>query len=150
MPQPDAPPYTIWPGKPHIRAAELECGDVNYYCPRGSYYPLPVRGGYYSIGGNADNKTRRGEVICPPGSYCVHSIPILCPRGRYGQTPGLTTSDCTDGCPAAFYCPGGSVDPIPCPDQTYSTGLTSVCSPCPAARDTPLKCQTSNDCCNRY
>lgn len=120
-PQPDAAPYTVWPGAPHLTAtgngpsvvsavilcnqlttfiifasipADLECGDVKYYCPRGAFYPLLVGGGNYSIGGSAHNRTRTAQAICPPGSYCEGAIPILCPMGRYGNRPGLSDSSC--------------------------------------------------------
>ena len=33
QPQPDAPGHTVWPGKPHTKADEFECGSVGYYCP---------------------------------------------------------------------------------------------------------------------
>lgn len=129
---------------------ELKCGDVNFYCPRGSFFPTPVTSGFYSIGGNPDNQTRRDQAICPLGSYCEHAIPRLCPKGRYGNQEGLADSTCTDGCPPGYYCPGGSVNPIPCPDQSYSTGLTWTCTPCPGERTTSLKCQTEKTCCMRY
>lgn len=93
--QPDAPTYTVWPGKPHLTATDLECGRVGYYCPQGSFYPLLVGGGNYSIGGSSHNRTRVAQVICPPGSYCANSIAILCPMGRYGSTPGLKDASCT-------------------------------------------------------
>ena len=78
-----------------LSAADLECGRVGYYCPQGSFYPLLVGGGNYSIGGSAHNRTRTAQVICPPGSYCANSIPVLCPMGRYGSTAGLKDSACT-------------------------------------------------------
>ncbi len=128
---------------------ELQCGDVNYYCPRGSTYPIRVQGGYYSIGGNYDNKTRNAEAICPPGSYCINSIPYLCPKGYYGDTPGLATVDCSGHCPAGYYCPGGTVNPIECPEGSYSTGTAWNCTPCPGGRTTPMKCKNENTCCYR-
>lgn len=75
--------------------ADLECGQVGYYCPRGAFYPLLVGGGNYSIGGSATNRTRVAQAICPPGSYCSDSIAILCPMGSYGSTAGLKDSTCT-------------------------------------------------------
>lgn len=95
VPQPDAPSYTIWPGAPHTSAAELECGDVECYCPAGSVYPLLVGGGNYSIGGSSNNRTRYAQVPCPPGSFCNRAIPYLCPAGFYGSTYGLLDSSCT-------------------------------------------------------
>lgn len=150
-PLPQAPSYTVWPRQPQLNATAYICGDNNYYCPRGSVYPLEVNAGWYSIGGNADNRTRFSQAICPAGSYCVNSVSILCPPGRYGDQLGLTLSTCTAGCPAAFYCPSGTVTPIACPFNTYSTGLQSVCTSCPAERNAnrPMLCQNENSCCTR-
>lgn len=74
--------------------ADLECGDVKYYCPRGAVYPLLVGGGNYSTGGSAHNRTRTGQAICPPGSYCLGAVPTLCPMGRFGNRPGLSDPSC--------------------------------------------------------
>lgn len=149
QPQPQAPSYTVWPGTPQLNATAFPCGNVNYYCPRGSAYPLEVSAGYYSTGGNADNRTRSGQAICPQGSYCVNSISILCPPGRYGSTVGQGLSMCTGGCPAGYYCPSGTVTPIACPYNTYSTGLASRCTSCPSSRTSPMLCQTDASCCTR-
>jgi hypothetical protein len=80
---------------PTFHSSDLECGNVQYFCPRGAFYPLLVGGGNYSIGGSAHNRTRTAQVICPPGSYCQGAIPILCPMGRYGNRPGLSDSACS-------------------------------------------------------
>ncbi|RHY40035.1 hypothetical protein DYB38_002208 [Aphanomyces astaci] len=63
----------------------------------------------------------------------------FCPRGVYGNLPGLTTSTCTSLCPKGTYndkLGATSIDDCkPCPKGTYgqSTGMTSkVCTaPCP-------------------
>jgi hypothetical protein len=149
LPLPQAPQYTVWPGVPQVNATAYPCGGVNYYCPRGSQYPVAVTPGYYSIGGNADNRTRSGQVICPKGSYCVNSISILCPPGRFGNIEAQGLKMCTGGCPAAHYCPPGTVEPIPCPFNTYSTGLMATCTSCPAPRTTPMLCQNDATCCTR-
>ncbi len=62
LPRPDAPPSTTWPLKPHTRANEYECGNVDLFCPIGSIYPTVVTGGYYSIGGDSSNYTRDAQV----------------------------------------------------------------------------------------
>jgi hypothetical protein len=61
---------------------------VSVYCPIGSSYPLKVSGGYYTIGGDSNNRTRYGQLECPVGSYCIGGIMYLCPKGRYGNTTG--------------------------------------------------------------
>ena len=68
---------------------------MKYYCPRGAFYPLLVGGGNYSIGGSSHNRTRTAQTICPPGSYCLGAVPVLCPQGTYGNTPGLSDSSCS-------------------------------------------------------
>ena len=48
---------------------------------------------------------------CPRGYYQKSTLIsvtrqsdcLLCPRGRYGSTHGLTTSACTAGCPLGKY-----------------------------------------------
>lgn len=117
---PDAPAYAVFSGEPHTQAAgnkrtlqrpsgyflnidiylsnfsiELECGDVRYFCPRGTFYPIKVGGGNFSIGGNTNNRTRSAQLICSPGSYCSGAISILCPPGRYGNATGLAARECT-------------------------------------------------------
>ena len=173
-PQPDVAPYTVWPRAPHttaagngfyhcsshthdhllidqcfIRSTELECGSVTYFCPKGSFYPRIVGGGNYSFGGGHNNRTRIGQTQCSPGSYCKGAISILCPRGRYGDSYGLSDSTCTDACPPGYYCPSGTVAPKPCPSLEYSTGEAAECSRCPGNRITPLQCQNEKGCCYR-
>jgi hypothetical protein len=59
-------------------------------------------------------------------------------------------SSCIVGpCPPGFYCPGGTVDPLPCAPTEYSTGIVAVCSKCPGTRTTPLLCQHEKGCCFR-
>ena len=94
-PQPGAPSITIWPGKSHINATTLQCGGVQYYCPKGSFYPQIVQGGYYSIGGGINNLTRTDQVICAKGSYCVGAISYLCPPKTYGNSTGLANAKCS-------------------------------------------------------
>lgn len=62
--------------------AEYKCGNVGYFCPKGAFYPLKVSGGYYTLGGDSDNTTRREQQICKPGFYCLNGIISPCPEGR--------------------------------------------------------------------
>lgn len=132
-----------------FRSADLECGSVAYYCSRGSSYPQIVGGGNYSFGGGQNNRTRVGQAQCSPGSYCDGAISILCPRGRYGDSSGLSDSTCTAACPPGHFCPSGTVTPLPCPPLEYSTGEASYCNKCPGNRITPLQCQNEKGCCYR-
>ena len=149
QPQPEAPDHTVWPGVPQISAYAYKCGGVGWYCNAGSAYPLKVQGGYYTFGGDSDNSTRRGQSICPPGSYCVDGIRYPCPKGRFGNTEGLSDSTCTGYCPSGFFCPEGTSDPIPCPEYTYSGGGSWTCNTCPGEFSGKLPCQDSRTCCFR-
>jgi len=102
---------------------------------------------------------------CPRGKYRSstsgqrHGECISCPRGRYGETEGLTTASCTSKCPMGkyndrlgarteddcFYCPPGRYGSSEglktedcsgwCPSGTYNSlyGLTTAddCIDCP-------------------
>lgn len=148
-PQPQAPPYTVWPRTSQLTAYAYKCGSVGYFCPKGASYPQKVRGGYYSIGGDPDLMTRRGESQCPTGHYCIDGILNPCARGRYGELTGSSSPDCSGFCPAGFYCPEGTSQPISCPPFTYSVGGAWECSDCPGkeALKEPLRCQHSKECC---
>ncbi|TMW57102.1 hypothetical protein Poli38472_003027 [Pythium oligandrum] len=75
----------------------------------------------------------------PPGAGITLGECALCPRGVYGDSPGLTSSDCTAKCPKGTYNdrPGAKsvLDCKMCPPGVYgsSPGLTSrACTaPCP-------------------
>jgi len=147
--QPDAPSHTQWPRKPHVTATPLRCGGVSFLCPRGSFYPVLVGGGNYTIGGDSTNTTRSGQEICPAGTYCSDGIVNLCPKGRFGSSPGQSVPTCTDWCPPGHYCPPGTSLPKPCPEGFYAAGAAWSCSACPGTRTTPLQCQNSRECCFR-
>lgn len=149
---PHAPKTTIWPLHPHIRANDYKCGDVTQYCPSGAFFPITVTGGFYTMGGGKDNHTRYSQRICPPGSYCTGGIPYLCPRGRFGSTSGISLETCTGRCPAGFYCPPGTAQPIQCSERTYSTGDAYECQPCPgviydSTKNYTASCRDSRYCC---
>jgi hypothetical protein len=148
-PQPDAPSHTQWPRAPHTDATPLKCGGVSFLCPRGSFYPVLVGGGNYTVGGDLTNTTRTGQEICKAGTYCSDGIVNLCPKGRYGDTNGQSVSTCTGWCPPGHYCVAGTSKPTPCQAGYYSTGAAWACSACPGTRTTPLACQTSRECCFR-
>ncbi len=114
-------------------AGQFKCGGSDVYCSAGVGAPIPVSAGYYSTGGSPI--TRPAQTTCPPGSYCEGGVDRLCPAGRYGETSGLRTSDCSGPCDVGHYCPLGSVDArqVKCPAGRYGKqGLgTSDCTgPC--------------------
>jgi hypothetical protein len=62
--------------------------------------------------------------VCPVGSYGNNERCAPCPRGRYGQTPGLLDGACTGPCPAGKYGPytGASLPQCPKLHAQISTG----------------------------
>lgn len=147
--QPDAPEHTQWPGAPHVTATPFPCGGVSFLCPKGSFYPVLVGGGNYTVGGDKTNTTRTGQEICQPGTYCSNGIVNLCPKGRYGSSSGQSVPSCTGWCPPGFYCPAGTSNPLKCAEGYYAAGAAWACSACPGVRTTPLQCQDSRECCFR-
>ena len=100
------------------------CGSAAVYCTKGSVDPVPVSAGYYttsSDGGNSavNNATRDGQLICEVGHFCVDGIKEPCPAGRYGETEGLTSPECSGVCQKGYYCPSGSVSDtqVECKDR---------------------------------
>lgn len=148
-PQPDAPAHTQWPAAPHTTATPYQCGGVSFLCPKGSFYPVLVGGGNYTVGGTADNLTRTGQEVCLPGTFCSDGIVNLCPKGRYGSKSGSSVATCTGWCPSGHYCPAGTSEPFPCAEGYYATGASWNCSACPGERETPLLCKTGRECCFR-
>jgi hypothetical protein len=155
-PLPQAPSYTVWPKKPHTHAAELECGgplgtpssiSTSYYCPRGSYFPLLVTGGFYTVGGDNDNFTRSGQITCPKGTFCRHGVMQSCPPRYFGEIEGMQDEHCSGHCPSGNYCPERSPAPVPCPPTEYAPGGQEQCIPCPNKRNTALPCQDKRECC---
>ena len=71
--QPDAPAHTIWPRAPHTIATPYPCGGVSFLCPKGSWYPVLVGGGNFTIGGDRLNQTRTGKFgrVIVGGYYSI-------------------------------------------------------------------------------
>ena len=106
-----------------------------------------VGSGNFSTGGDSTNRTRTGQEICRPGYFCSNGIALSCPKGKYGNSYGLSQEVCTDWCPPAKYCPEATAEPIPCPHNHYAQGATWLCSECPATRSSELTCQDKRSCC---
>ncbi|CAN0043892.1 unnamed protein product, partial [Hapterophycus canaliculatus] len=67
-------------------------GDVcpaGYYCPLGSVSPSACPSGTFS--GSTGNTNSSACLLCLPGFIC----------------PDASTTNCTEPCPAGFYCPAG-------------------------------------------
>ena len=106
-----SPGYVCGVGE--ILPAPTKCGSSTKICPVGSTTSAPVHEGYYSIGGNDEN-TRISEIRCGPGFWCANGTKRECAPGVYGTKFGHTSSECDAPCPEGFFCPAGTVSPIPC------------------------------------
>ena len=73
--------------------------------------------GFYfdSLLSGGNQSTRDGQSIAPAGSFATNGILYLCPAGRFGSVPGLSSSDCSGLCHKGYYCPG-----MVCPQQALS------------------------------
>lgn len=108
---------------------EFACGHVGVYCPEGSPRPIPAAAGRFTLSSvNISNITTTTATfstdeqalsialeLCPRGSYCRAGVIIPCPLGRYGNTTGLQTAECSGECGDGTFCPEGSVLPMDCP-----------------------------------
>lgn len=63
---------------------------------------------------------------CPAGSYCTDGVRNHCPAGTYGAGRGLRTEACSGLCPEGFFCPLGTVEPMPCGEEAYYCPLGSA------------------------
>lgn len=95
-----------------------ECGGPDVYCPAGSGAVTEVRQGYYTVdeqGRTGDgsnpraNMTRSGERKCEIGHYCSGGLKYQCPAGRFGDTEGQSSPQCSGECEEGYYCPSGSI-----------------------------------------
>ena len=94
-----------------------ECGGREWYCPDSMMQaPLAVGPGNYSSGGNLAT-LQTSQAVCGAGFYCVGGERFPCPAGRFGDSPGLTSPQCTSECEAGRYCAVGATGPVPCGSQ---------------------------------
>ena len=108
-----------------VGGAKIECGSGDYdedgrvdgmgvFCSARVSEPTFVQTGYYSTGyGNltSEGTTRTGEEQCDKGYYAVDGVRAACPAGRYGDTVGLSSADCSGECSTGYFCPEGSTGP---------------------------------------
>ncbi len=86
-------------------------------CSAGFYCPL------YS--------TTANQIACPKGSYCPagSSSAFISPTGTYSPNIQMSAPMI---CPAGFYCPQGTINPLGCTQGSY----------CPAGSGSPTSCPT--------
>lgn len=69
--------YYCPPGEsasPSLDATLVACGNPTVFCPEGSVEPVPVRAGFYSVGGGSEGTTRVSQVSLGhiPGRGVLH------------------------------------------------------------------------------
>ena len=122
------------------------CGGSGFFCGGGNAAPVAVATGFYSSGGD-NASVRTTQSPCGVGSYCLNGVSSLCPAGRYGASPALSSPSCSglcdpgfygatpgavpstcDGpCDAGFYCPAGSTsaNARPCPGGRWGNSTAA-------------------------
>lgn len=145
-----------------ISSKENPCGSTQFYCPKGSYKPIIVSLGFYTVGDSEE--TRASQLKCEKGFYCSleSGLKFPCPAGRYGDQEGLSSHvdpsqgfadfGCSGSCFLGHYCPDNSTSrkQLPCPAGRYGStrGLkdancTDICplgNYCPEGSPFPVKC----------
>ena len=147
--------------------------DTPLLCPGGftcqarSDQPTPCEAGYYCTPGS--EMARR----CEFPSYCpaMTGLPISCPSGHLSRNtstrldtlrtsvedscfacqPGFFSDDGTEcyECPAGFYCPAQTSNPLdfPCPAGSYCPGGSGMPTPCSPGSYNPLTmAQNETEC----
>ena len=78
-----------------------ECKSPSFFCPAGSSGPVPPLVGHYSVQGEPGCPPEHycSQEACPLGHYCWGGLLSQCPAGRYGNTTGLATLECSGLCP---------------------------------------------------
>ncbi|PIK33904.1 hypothetical protein BSL78_29274 [Apostichopus japonicus] len=145
---------------PEGSLAPVPC-EVGYYQPNegrsnSTRYPISCPNGTFTYANDTGLKSeyeclpcvsgkfcRGGEIQgdCAEGYFCLSTSYLYTPDGNFpdsnfdqGQCEPNTT--CAGPCPAAHYCPEGTMDPIPCSNNTYRGvqfgSQEEDCMPCPA------------------
>jgi hypothetical protein len=129
-----------------------------YYCPFGSYVPIPCPAGTFrpnsggaKPGPQVWSLSEKYLVAtcysCVPGYYCPVKgtiVPEVCPSSNYcplGATDPLE-------CPPGFYCTVNSAYPTPCPPGFYCIGESDVYIKCPYGTYCPRGSKVPINCPN--
>lgn len=101
---------------------------LKYYCPIQTEEPIICPNGTYGI--MEGIKEISECAACPPGKYCQLgeivgncSAGYICHSGSPTNTPTNIPQSFCDFCicPKGYYCPEGTMWPIPCPSGTFGT-----------------------------
>jgi hypothetical protein len=83
---------------------------------------------------------------CSPGNYCPFNkstAPTPCPDGNYCPESGISS-------PPGYYCPTSTVNPSPCPANTFSPswGIPQLyqCTPCSDGQTSKAGAATCDSC----
>jgi hypothetical protein len=125
---PCAPGY--WCGLGSVRATQNACGGTHVYCPLGSSAPVVAAKGSYTINvvpvlpGQDANNTRSGVAYCPVGHFCADGKLTQCPGGTFSNQ--TEQGVCPHECPAGYFCPPGSTEPLRCGQVFHNATLQDL------------------------
>ena len=121
-------------------------------CPRGTPAAISCPAGTYSDA--TDLTSESGCLACPVGSWCSLGTykPSACTAGRYGESPGLASSECTGPCAAGYHQPEeGQARCIPCAAGDHQPERGKVdCVRCRQGRDSESGSATCLLCADDY
>ena len=122
-------------------SARETVGRVCKQCPRGWYSE--------DVGASTEDACKAcaaglysNFTGAPSSDYCFE-----CPSGRFGRKVS-TSKGCEGPCPRGHYCLVGTINPVPCPFNTYSNALeggsSAQCVACPRISSSPPGSVMSN------
>ncbi|CAB1097353.1 unnamed protein product [Ectocarpus sp. CCAP 1310/34] len=141
--------YYCPPGEsasPSLAAALVACGNPTVFCPEGSVEPVPVRAGFYSVGGGSEGNTRVSQASTTQLAPLLLRCPTRC-LARHCLI--ISNSRSKVLCEAGYYCQDAARKL--CPAGTYGSsaglrdeGCTGVCPPgaaCAEGTVDPTPCE---------
>jgi len=113
---------------------ENSCTGVGIYrsnvttTSRGNHQTLPSSSTSTTPTTNALSSKCKAEgyLECEPGYFCPGNLKkYKCAAGYWGNSRRNTGRICDGVCPEGYYCPEGSINPIPCQDKSSYCPLQS-------------------------
>lgn len=89
-----------------------------------------VPAGFYRAFSSNSNESEvvYDTLLCEKGHYCIDGAMHKCSAGRYGESQGLSGSDCTGPCISGEYCDIATIFPVRCPKgKLYNKVLRKSC-----------------------